>query len=79
MEKRAAMEAELAADLGGNLSMADRIMLARAVELLCRRPRSHDDAVRLTNAATRILQALRAKHVAEDTVPSLSEYEAASL
>jgi hypothetical protein len=46
--------------------------------LLSRKPRSHNEAVRLLNAASRIIDRLRSKYRAQETVPSLSEYEAAS-
>jgi hypothetical protein len=72
-ELQASIELEL-----GELSAVDRIMVQRAAELLSRRPRSHEQAVRLVNAASRIIDRLRAKHQRDDHVPSLAEYEAAS-
>jgi hypothetical protein len=64
---RAALKAEITAELGGNLSTADAILLTRVVELLIVRPKSHTDAVRATNTANRILRVLRAKYAAEQT------------
>jgi hypothetical protein len=61
---RAALKAEITAELGGSLSTADAILLTRAVELLTVRPKSHTDAVRAANTANRILRALRAKYAA---------------
>jgi len=61
---RAALKAEITAELGGSLSTADAILLTRAVELLTVRPKSHTDAVRAANTAYRILRALRAKYAA---------------
>jgi hypothetical protein len=70
---RAALKAEITAELGGNLSTADAILLTRAVELLIVRPKSHTDAVRATNTANRILRVLRAKYAdqgANGTLPA---------
>jgi hypothetical protein len=61
-EKRAAMEAEIAAELGGNLSAADMLLLRRSVELLTKRPRGHTDAVRAVNAGSRVIAQLRQKY-----------------
>ena len=61
---KAALKAEITAELGGSLSTADAILLTRAVELLTVRPKSHTDAVRAANTANRILRALRAKYAA---------------
>jgi hypothetical protein len=74
---KAALKAQVIAELGGNLSAADEILLTRAVELLIVRPKSRTDAVRATNTASRILQSLRAKYHRDEIVPSLAEYEAA--
>jgi hypothetical protein len=71
---RAALKAEITAELGGSLSTADAILLTRAVELLIVRPKSHTDAVRATNTANRILRALRAKYAAEQTAPLPAPY-----
>ena len=71
---RAALKAEISAELGGSLSAADAILLTRAVELLVVRPKSHTDAVRSANTANRILRTLRAKYAVEQTVPSPIPY-----
>jgi len=70
---KAALKAEITAELGGNLSTADEILLARAVELLVVRPKSHTDAVRATNTANRVLRTLRAKYRRDEYVPTLAE------
>jgi hypothetical protein len=72
-EKRAAMEAEIAAELGGNLSAADTLLLRRGVELLTKRPRGHTDAVRAVNAGSRIIARLRAKYAVEEPLPTLEQ------
>jgi hypothetical protein len=66
---RAALKAEITAELGGSLSAADAVLLTRAVELLVVRPKSHTDAVRAANTANRILRTLRAKYAAEPITP----------
>jgi hypothetical protein len=71
---KAALKAEITAELGGNLSGADAIFLTRAVEMLAVRPKSHTDAVRATNTANRILRTLRAKYAAEQTAPLSAPY-----
>jgi hypothetical protein len=71
---RAALKAEITAELGGSLSTADAILLTRAVELLIVRPKSHTDAVRATNTANRILRTLRAKYAAEQIAPLPAPY-----
>src|SRR6516165_7346771 len=71
---RAALKAEIIAELGGSLSAADAMLVTRAVELLVVRPKSHTDAVRAANTANRILRTLRAKYAAEQTVPSPIPY-----
>jgi hypothetical protein len=73
IEKRAATEAEIAGELGGDLTAADRMLLHRAVELLTRKSRSHTDAVRLVNAGSRIINQLRAKYAKDEITPSLDE------
>src|SRR6516164_6833453 len=70
---KAALKAEIVAELGGSLSAADAILLTRAVELLTVRPKSRTDAVRATNTANRILQTLRVKYQRDEYVPSLAE------
>jgi hypothetical protein len=67
--RKAALRAEITAELGGNLSIADAILLTRAVELLAVRPQTHTDAVRAANAANRILRTLRAKYAAGQITP----------
>ena len=71
---RAALKAEISAELGGSLSAADAMLVMRAVELLVVRPKSHTDAVRAANTANRILRTLRAKYAVEQTVPSPIPY-----
>jgi hypothetical protein len=71
---KAALKAEIVAELGGKLSAADAILLTRAVELLVVRPKSHTDAVRAANTANRILRTLRAKYAAEQTTPLPAPY-----
>jgi hypothetical protein len=66
---KATLKAEIIAELGGNLSTADAILLTRAVELLAGRPKSHTDSVRATNTANRILRTLRAKYAAGQVTP----------
>jgi hypothetical protein len=61
-QAKAVLKAEIAVELGGNLSTADEILLTRAVELLTVRPKSRTDSVRAANTANRILQTLRAKY-----------------
>ena len=70
---KAALKAEITAELGGNLSAADEILLTRAVELLIVRPKSRTDAVRATNTANRVLRALRAKYRRVEYVPTLEQ------
>jgi hypothetical protein len=78
-KRRMDVMAQLAADMGGGLerlSEGDRILLARAVDLLMSRPSSPNDRVRLTNAATRILSGIRRRQPPRKPVlppsPSLS-------
>ena len=71
---KAALKAEITAELGGSLSAADEILLTRVVELLIVRPKSHTDAVRATNTANRILRVLRAKYAAGQTTPLPAPY-----
>jgi hypothetical protein len=71
---KAALKAEIIAELGGSLSAADAILVTRAVELLVVRPKSHTDAVRAANTANRILRTLRAKYAAEQTMPLPAPY-----
>jgi hypothetical protein len=71
---RATLKAEITAELGGNLSTADAILLTRAIELLAVRPKAHTDAVRAANAANRILQTLRAKYMAGQITPPAASH-----
>jgi hypothetical protein len=75
IERRAAIEADLVRDLGGDLSPADHMLLSRGVELLCRKPRSHTDAVRLVNAGTRIIDKLRDKYTKRTPTDGASELD----
>jgi hypothetical protein len=59
--ERAQLESEIIAELGANLTATDRLELRHAVELLTRRPRSHVDAVRCSNAGSRIIAKVRAR------------------
>ena len=70
---KAALKDEITAELGGNLSTVDAILLTRAVDLLLVRPKSRNDAVRATNTANRILRALRTKYRRAEYVPALKE------
>jgi hypothetical protein len=62
--QRQTLQAQIEAELGGHVSPADKLLLARAVELLTKRAKSHVDAVRGTNLAHRILTSLRTKYTA---------------
>jgi hypothetical protein len=62
--QRQTLQADIEAELGGQVSPADKLLLQRAIELLTRRARSHVDAVRGTNLAHRILTSLRTKYTA---------------
>jgi hypothetical protein len=62
IERRAAMLADLERECGRPITGTDRVMAERGIELLTRRPRSHDEAVRLVNAGSRIIGQLRAKY-----------------
>jgi hypothetical protein len=66
---KAALKAEIIAELGGNLSTADAILLTRAVELLTVRPKSRTEAVRAINTANRILRVLRTKYATGQITP----------
>ena len=70
---KAALNAEITAELGGNLSTVDALLLTRAVDLLLVRPKSRTDAVRAVNTANRILRALRAKYRRDEYVPTLEQ------
>ena len=59
--ERAQLESELLAELGVDLTASDRLELRHAVDLLTRRPRDHVDAVRCSNAGSRIIAKVRAR------------------
>jgi hypothetical protein len=59
--ERARLESEIIAELGADLTASDRLELSHAVELLTRRPRNHVDAVRCSNAGSRIIAKVRAR------------------
>jgi hypothetical protein len=59
--KRARLESEIIAELGADLTASDRLELRHAIELLTRRPRDHVDAVRCSNAGSRIIAKVRAR------------------
>jgi hypothetical protein len=62
IERRAKMLADLERECGCAIVGTDRVLAERAVELLTRRPHSHDEAVRLINAGSRIIDKLRVKY-----------------
>jgi hypothetical protein len=68
IEKRAAMLADLERECGRSIVGTDRIMAERGIEVLTRRPRSHDEAVRLLNAGSRIIDRLRDKYTKREPV-----------
>src|SRR6516164_5984583 len=59
--ERARLENDITAELGADLTASDRLELRHAVELLTRRPRYHVDAVRCSNAGSRIIAKVRAR------------------
>ena len=59
--ERARLESEIIAELGTDLTASDRLELRHAVELLTRRPRDHVDAVRCSNAGSRIIAKVRTR------------------
>jgi len=59
--ERARLESEIIAELGADLTASDRLELRHAVELLTRRPRDHVDAVRCSNAGSRIIAKVRTR------------------
>src|SRR5215831_10600967 len=59
--ERARLESEIIAELGADLTPSDRLELRHAIELLTRRPRDHVDAVRCSNAGSRIIAKVRAR------------------
>lgn len=68
---------ELEAELGGDLTAHERVLLDQAVGLSLRKAQDHADAVKLANASARILSTLYAKRAQAKPVqpsgPSLSE------
>jgi hypothetical protein len=78
--RHAAMMADIERDIGGDLSPADRILVAKAVDLLMAKPRLHNDRVRAINAADRILQRIRERRApkrmpADPLLVSLVDHE----
>ncbi len=71
--RRQALQIEITAELGGQVSPADKLLLQRAVELLTRRAKSHVDSVRGINLAHRIIGELRRRYAQPEVVPSLDE------
>jgi DNA-directed RNA polymerase subunit RPC12/RpoP len=59
--ERARLESEIIAELGADLTASDRLELRHAIELLTRRPRNHVDAVRCSNAGSRIIAKVRTR------------------
>jgi hypothetical protein len=59
--ERAQLESEFIAELGADLTATDRVELRHAVDLLTRRPTNHVDAVRCSNAGSRIIAKVRAR------------------
>ena len=72
------LHGKLLAELGGNLTAIEAVLLDKAVTLLLRRTKNNADVVKLTSEARRILNRLRADCAAK-TTPSmtLAEYAAA--
>ena len=77
--ERARLESEIIAELGADLTASDRLELRHAVELLTRRPRDHVDAVRCSNAGSRIIAKVRTriKQREDNKPPSLRPSAAA--
>jgi hypothetical protein len=75
--ERAQLEADIVAELGpNNLTASDRLELRQAIELLTRRPHKHADAVRCSNAGSRMIQKVRARvqqRIDNAPVPSFQE------
>src|SRR6516162_6603393 len=77
--ERARLESEIIAELGTDLTASDRLELRHAVELLTRRPRDHVDAVRCSNAGSRIIAKVRTRiKQREDNKPLSAPYPLAS-
>ena len=76
--ERARLESEIIAELGADLTASDRLELRHAVELLTRRPRDHVDAVRCSNAGSRIIAKVRVRiKQRENNKPSQAPLETA--
>jgi len=76
--ERARLESEIITELGANLTAIDRLELRHAVELLTRRPRDHVDAVRCSNAGSRIIAKVRSRiKQREDNRPPQAPLESA--
>jgi len=76
--ERAQLESELLAELGVDLTASDRLELRHAVDLLTRRPTNHVDAVRCSNAGSRIIAKVRARiKQREDNKPPQAPLESA--
>jgi hypothetical protein len=75
--ERAQLEADIIAELSaGNLTASDRLELRQAIELLTRRPHNHADAVRCSNAGSRMIAKIRARirqRDADKPAPSMQE------
>ena len=62
-QRREAIAQSLLDELGNpELSALDQALLRKAVDLLTRKPRDHNDQVRLTNTAHRIVRDLRERY-----------------
>jgi len=59
--ERVRLESEIIAELGADLTASDKLELRHAVDLLTRRPINHVDAVRCSNAGSRIIAKVRAR------------------
>jgi len=66
------MTAAIVKELGNRVSAPDMALIARCVDLLHYKPRSHTDRTRNVNTADRILTQLRERYV-KATTPSLGE------
>ena len=76
--ERARLESGIIAELGADLTASDRLELRHAVELLTRRPRDHVDAVRCSNAGSRIIAKVRVRiKQRENNKPSQAPLETA--
>jgi len=76
--ERARLGSEIIAELGADLTASDRLELRHAVELLTRRPRDHVDAVRCSNAGSRIIAKVRVRiKQRENNKPSQAPLETA--